>query len=356
MKLLIPILFIGFTVFLHAQDSNKDSIITSNENIYIEDHKNQFNVKFDVSNDIIHYNFPNEGVKLSLRTNLNVKYAFVLSYKFLSVRIGFRPPISEQDKESKGNSNTFRLKLQLLLDNWFHIFDYNYDKGYYIVNTTDFDPNFQDLEFHIQFPNLTSNLFFGSSSYKFNKNYSVRAIQSHTEIQVKSSGTFMPGVNYTLYSIKGLDKIKLPNDELIERENYNDTQGFNLALNAGYYYTFVFHKYWYANAYLSPGIGIDFYKITNHMVNETSNRNFTENFYSLRSGIGIGYNGKKMFFGGEYANKRTSEKFREGEIKINASKDIYHIFIGYRFKAPKPVKGSVEYIQKKVPILDDNNK
>jgi hypothetical protein len=117
MRLPITILFIGFTVFLYAQDSFKDSILTSNENLYIDDHKNQFNVKFDVSNDIIHYSLPNEGVRLSLRTNLNLKYAFVLSYKFVSVRIGFRPPISEQDKENKGDSNTFRLKLQLLLDN-----------------------------------------------------------------------------------------------------------------------------------------------------------------------------------------------------------------------------------------------
>lgn len=355
MKLTFSILFLGFVACLYAQDSIKDTTLTSNENLYIIDRKNQFNVKFDVSNDIIHYNLPNEGIKLSIRPNLNLKYAFVLSYKFLSVRIGFRPPLSEEDKENKGDSNTFRLRFQLLFENWSHLFEYNYDKGYYIVNTTDFDPNIQDDSFFIQFPNLTSNVLFGSSAYKFNKNYSVKAIQSHTEIQIKSAGTFMPSVNYALFSIKGLDEIKFPNDELIERENYNSSKGFNLGLNAGYYYTFVFHKYWYANAYLSPGIGIDFYKITSYTPDETITSNFNENFYSLHSGIGIGYNGEKLFFGGEFSNKRTSEKLSKGNIQIKASKDIFHVFIGYRFKAPKSVKGTLDYIEKKVPILDDND-
>lgn len=353
MKLIFTILFFGIAICVYAQDSVMDTISENDESYYIDDHTTQFNVKFDVSNDITIYKLPKEGIELNIKPNLNVKYALVLSYKFASIRLGIRPRLSDTDKENKGDSNTFSLKFQLLFDNWSHQFEYNHNRGYYIVNTEDFDAGIPDSEFHIQFPNLTTDVFFGSTLYKFNKNYSVRAIHSQTEIQIKSAGTFTPSANYTFYRINGNDKIKFPEDNIIIRDNYTNTQGFNVSLNAGYYYTFVFQKHWYANAYLSPGIGIDFYKNEAHTSDEILNRSFNDVFYSMHSGLGIGYNGKKLFFGAEYANKISSEKFDESKIQLQIEKNSFHIFVGYRFKAPKPVKKSIDLIEEKVPILNE---
>ncbi len=355
-KLFFTILYLGFSTYLYSQGTVIDTILTVNENLYIKDHKKQFNVKFEVSNDILQYSLPKEGVELNIKPNLNLKYAFVLSYKFASIRLGIRPRVSDEDKKNKGDSNSFRLHFKLLFDYWSHLFEYNHDRGYYVVNTKDFIPEIPKSEFRIQFPNLTTDIFSGSTTYKFNENYSVRAIESQTEIQIKSAGTIMSGINYNLYSIKGNDKIKFSEDEIIIRENYNDTQGFNVALNAGYYYTFVYQKHWYANAYLSPGMGIDFYETTSYTPDETLNRSFNDVFYSLHSGLGIGYNGKKIFFGANYANKISSEKFNENKIQLQILKNSFHIFLGYRFKAPKSVKGTIDYIEKKVPLLEEKNR
>ena len=353
MKLIFTILFFGIAICVYAQDSAMDSISENDESFYIDDHKTQFNVKFDVSNDITTYKLPKEGIKLGIKPNLNIKYALVLSYKFASVTLGIRPRLSDEDKENKGDSNTFSIRFKLLFDNWSHNFEYDHNRGYYIENSEDFAPGLQNSDFHIQFPNLTTDIFFGSSAYKFNTNYSVRAIESQTEIQIKSAGTFMPSARYTFYDIKGTDKIKISEDETIRRENYTDTQGFNVALYTGYYYTFVFQKYWYVNAYLSPGIGIDFYKTKNYMTDETFNRSFNEIFYSLQSGIGLGYNGKKIFFGAEYANMTSNQRFSESNIQIQLTKNSLHVFVGYRFKAPKSVKKSIDLIEEKVPILNE---
>ncbi len=364
MKLFYIIFFIGLTSCVYAQDIVKDSIIIDDLDLYIDDHKTQFNVKFDISNDLINYKLPKEGISFNIKPNLNIKYALVLSYKFASVRLGIRPTLSEEEKENKGNSNSFRIRIQLLFDNWSHLFEYNHDRGYYLVDSNGFDlvdsngfdQVIQDSNFHIQFPNLTSDVFFGSSFYKFNNNYSVRAIKSQTEIQVKSAGTFFPGVSYTFYQLEGSDKIKISSDKIIFRDNYNDTQGFNISLNAGYYYTFVFHKSWYANAYFVPGVGIDFYKTIIYSPDETLNRSFNDIFYSLQSGIGVGYNGKKIFFGAEYTNRRSSVKFDDSKVQLQVSKDIYHVFLGYRFKAPNTIKKSIDLLEEKVPILNDKNR
>ncbi len=355
MKVIYTILFIGITSILYAQDVMKDTVDVNSNSIYIEDHNKQFNVKFDVSNDVTSYKLPQEQVELKIKPNLNIKYALVLSYKFASIRLGIRPRVSDEDKKNKGDSNSFRIHFKLLFDHWSHNLEYNHDRGYYIVNTEDFVPEQPKSDFRIQFPNLTTNIFSGSSTYKLNENYSVRAIESQTEIQIKSAGSFMPGILYSFYNIKGADKVLFPEDNVIIRENYSDVQGINATLNVGYYYTYVFHKYWFANAYLTPGIGVDFYKTTIHAPDESINKSFKDLYYSLQSGIGIGYNGKKMFFGANYANRTSSEKFNENKIQLQISKNSFHIYLGYRFKAPKSVRKSVDLIEEKIPILNEKN-
>ncbi len=355
MKIIYIILFFGITSILHAQDAQIDTIETDTKRLYIEDHKKQFNVKFDVSNDVISYKMPQEKIELRIKPNLNIKYAFVLSYKFASIRLGIRPKISDESKKNKGESSSFRIHFKLLFDYWSHNFEYNHDKGYYIVNTDNFTPSIPESDFRIQFPDLTTNIFTGSSTYKLNENYSVRAIESQTEIQIKSAGSFMPGIVYSFYNIKGADKIIYPKDSVYIRPNYSDLKGVNLNLNAGYYYTFVYKTHWFANAYITPGIGIDFYTNTVHTPTETVSESMNDILYNLSSGIGAGYNGEKIFFGASYANRISSEKFDENKIQLQISKNSFHIYLGYRFRAPKPVRKSVDLIEEKIPILNDKN-
>ncbi len=132
--------------------------------------------------------------------------------------------------------------------------------------------------------------------------------------------------------------------------------GFATALNIGYNYTFVYKKYWYAHAYLSPGIGIDFYQVETFTSKKKINRNFNNMILSLQSGIALGYNSKKYYFGLEYTNKSTNENNYKDDFQFNTSRNVFHVFIGYRFKAPNLVKKPIDQIQEKVPILNDNYK
>ena len=341
---------------LSAQEQETNTEITKDSifDEYIIDHKKRFNVKLEVSNDVTSYSLLEDGVNLNLKPNLNLRYAVVFSYKFLSVRIGIRPKISDEDKENKGGSDTFRLRLQLLFDNWNHVLEYNIDKGYYVSNSSDFV--ISDNNRRIQFPEMSSNVLFGSSSYKFNKNYSMRAFQSQTEIQVKSAGSFMPGINYTFYGLTGTDVVIDTNGDRISRDSYNEFNGMNLALSAGYYYTFVLKKYWFANAYAVPSAGIDFY--TTKMRNATGSikKSYTQSFLALNYGFGGGYNGDKIFFGGEIKNRLTNEKLTSETITITPAQNHFSVYFGYRFKAPKPISAPVDYMEDKVPILKDEPK
>jgi len=330
------------------QDQREDSIF----NEYIIDHKKRFNVKLEVGNDITTYNVVNEDINFDLKPNLNLRYAVIFSYKFLSIRIGIRPNISEEEVEKKGGSDTFNLRLQLLFDNWNHVLQYTIDKGYYVENTSDFIDPYNNIR--IQFPEMSSNVLFGTSSYKFNKKYSMRAIQAQTEIQSKSAGSFMPGISYTFYRLTGTDVIQDVNGDRIYRDNYTDYSGMHFALNTGYYYTFVLKKYWFLNAYAVPSVGIDLYKAKVYNTEGSTNRSSNDLFVALNYGFGGGYNGDKIFFGTEFQNRLTNEKFGSAKVRFTPTQNHFSVYFGYRFKAPKTISKPLDLIEEKVPILKDD--
>ncbi len=342
------------TVFVISQNNiENDSILIVNENLFIENHNKQLNIKFDVTNDQVKYFIPFEGEKAIIKTNLNPSLGFVFSYKFLSVRLGIRPGLSESEKENKGETDFFRIRLKFLFDKWTHRIEYNYTRGFYIENTDDFRLN--ESDFYIQFPDLTTNIISGSSHYKFNNNYSVKAIESNTEIQLKSTGTFLLGLNYTFYDVAGTNKVKFEIDEIINKTTYNEYNGFAAIVNGGYTYTFVLHSYWYVNIRANPGIGFDFYETTYYSEDESEKNKNNTVFFALSSGVAAGYNGKKYFFGVEFKHTVNSEKFNEDNINLQPIKNSFHVFIGYRFKAPKQIRKPIDLIEDKVPILKDDN-
>ncbi len=230
MKRLFNIITLLLPLALLAQETEefKDSISDSPQNEFIIDYKKRFNVKLELGNDVSSFDVFDDDIEINLKPNLNLRYAVVLSYKFLSVRIGIRPKISDEKKEERGDSNTFRLRFKLLFDKWNYAFEYNSDEGYYVTNTSDFTD--QQNANYIQFPDLKSHTFFATASYKFNENYSLRAIESQTEIQTKSAGSFMPGVSFVYYSIAGTQRVKDVDGSILERDHYNEYNGVNVSL------------------------------------------------------------------------------------------------------------------------------
>ncbi|MCF6306887.1 MAG: DUF4421 domain-containing protein [Flavobacteriaceae bacterium] len=358
MKYQILFLLILVSTFLFAQNNQveNDSISENLKTPFVEEHLQQLNISFEVSNERTNYKVPFEGENFLVKSNLNIRYAFVFSYKFFSIRLGIRPQISDLEEQNKGKTKLFRLRVKLLFDKWSHNIEYLRNEGYYIGNSADINIEEVNQNFHIQFPSLVTNIIQGNSFYKFNDNYSVRAVESQTEIQLKSAGTFMPGIDYKYYNLKGADEVKISPSEIIFRDNYNELKGFIVGVNAGYYYTFVFHKYLFANLYANTGGNIDFYKSTNYESGNSNNNTNTAFVFSFKSGISAGYNGKKIFAGLGYDYSYSSEKFNENSTQIQPSKDQFNVYLGYRFKAPKQLRKPVEKIEEIVPILKKDKK
>jgi len=328
---------------------SNDSIFEENVNEYIRDHKKQLNIKFEVSNDINTFSVQENGNKLTLKPNLNLRYGMVFSYKFLSVRVGFRPRSNSSDKENRGESDTYRLRVKLLFDNWSHFLQYDYDRGFYGENTLSYFPDAGKTK--VQFPYLTSNIIFGSSLYKFNTNYSLRSIESQTEIQAKSAGSVIVGLSYNYYKLAGSDRVLYPKGELTYRYPNTDHYGVSFAAIGGYYYTWVFKGNCFLNAFGVPGLGVDLHQSRiNDLEGSTTDHN-TSLFAAVDYGFGGGYNGRRIFFGANLKNRWSTEKSSQDEVRIQPQKNTFNLYLGYRFKAPKRVLKPVDLIEEKVPIL-----
>lgn len=348
------LLLLSGSAYLWGQNESDmvdDSLAVGGVDEYIQDHKTQLNIKFEVSNDINAFSFDDSGEEIFIKPNLDLRYALVFSYKFLSVRLGIRPKPSDSDIENKGESDTFRFRVQALFDNWSHLLQYNYDRGYYLENTLKYIPDAGKTK--VQFPYLTTHLFFGSSVYKFNENYSIRSVESQTEIQVKSAGSLLLGVNYSYYSLFGTDRVLLPGDEMEFLDPYTEYFGFNIAPLVGYYYTFVFKRHWFLNAFGAPNAGIDIYTSRTNADGAEVERSDNDFFAAIDYGFGGGYNGEKIFFGAQLKNRRSTVKFDSDKIQIQPEKNTFSFYVGYRFKAPKQVAKPVDFIEEKVPILQD---
>ena len=333
------------------QNSKVDTLQLSERDLFIGDYSNRLNIKFEVSNEVKDYLFPINDNTAFLAPNIGIRYALVFSYRFLSVRIGIRSNPSKENQESKGETDLFQFKIKLLFDYWSHRFEYSRTEGYYVDNSDDiFDP-IADGDNYIQFPDLTTKVFSGVTAYKFNPNYSIKATENQTEIQLKSAGSFIPSVDYWIYKFDGADNFLDGEGNLQTRDLYRDFLGFNVVLNAGYYYNFVLKK-WYANIFAAPGAGIDIYKETINTPSGSNDENRTDFVFSIQSGVGIGYNSDKYFFGANYLNRYTDEKNQDAGLQIQTIKNSFFVFFGYRFRAPKAISKPVKYIERKVPVLD----
>lgn len=348
--------FFSISLLTAQEEDNtniKDSVEVDEKDLFIEDYGNRLNIKFEMSNEVKTYLFPfNENI-IELVPNLGIRYALVFNYRFLSIRLGIRSNPSKESKEEKGETDLFNVGVKLLYDKWSHNFEFIRAQGFYVRNSDDLNPVLSEGDRFVQFPDLITYAISGTSAYKFNDNYSLKATQSQTEIQLKSAGTFMPSIDYWLYLFNGSDKILDGEGDEIQRTIYREFQGLNTVLNIGYYYSFILKK-WYLNIYAAPGIGMDFFTETMYSPGGSQDHFETDLVLSIQSGAGVGYNSDKYYFGANYRNRYTNEYRYEGNGRFQTISNSFFIFFGYRFKAPKTLSKPMDYIEKKVPLLKDD--
>ena len=276
-----------------------------------------------------------------LRLSANNQFRIVLSldYEFIGASIGFSPKFlpGNNDNDLKGESTYEDYSFRFFLGSWTQEFQYKKVQSFYVQNTNDFIPNWIDgQDLYIQFPDLKTIFWGGSTSYVLNSEFSLRNVVYNTEWQRKSAGSFIPTLRYGFTHLSG---------------TIGDTKSFENSYDIGiapeYYYTAVIHQNWFVSLYAAPSFSIRFSRSGEYETNINENDVYWP--VSLDGGLQLGYSSSKFIYG---ANLNFETTWYNEDNMTNITNDILFakIYFGYRFDAPKKVTETFNRINKKLGL------
>ena len=313
-----------------------DTVMHS-EGYYIK-MNNTLNLRLDLDNDVRSFEFDSGNLSYSLLPNTNLRMAIAYNYRFLTFKVGFSPKfLAAGDTGEKGKTSVFRLSLDMFIKDFYQSFDYDQTKGYYIdgIEAGIPGPNPGNDEFLI-LPDMRTLSITGITRYRFNENYSFKALVNQTEIQIKSAGSFVPELRYGFWQIK-------------QPSGAQDIESFYVIANAGYYYTFVLSENWYANLGLSTGFGIEFNKLDTRLPDMEVTQRTTSGVFDLNTQIGIGYNSTRLHAGTALIGSAISRN-DESAIQFDNVRGYFKIFVGYRFDPPRFLVSAMDWAESKNPF------
>lgn len=248
MNLLKAVFILCFLFAIHG----KAQIDSDTANI--KSYADQVMIRANLDTNIESYIF-SEGENKSenqqiFSINNKTKIALSVDYRIISATLSFAPHFfpDNQDNDLKGNSSYTDLSFRFFPKRFIQTLYYKNVKGFYLENMQDFVPGWQEgKDPHIQFPNLRVQSFGGSTSYVLNKNFSPRSIYTQGEWQRKSSGSWVPFLDYDLSIFSNI----------INEQKSKEFQ-YKIGANMGYFYNWVIGKKVNIAPYLALGLGGNF--------------------------------------------------------------------------------------------------
>jgi len=277
--------------------------------IFALDNSNSFKIDYQSENTKVNV-VPNK------RTTLNVG----VNYDFISFSFGFAPDVFADNRNNR-DSKMFSTSLNLFPGRIVQHFDLYYQKGMSL------DVAGSDAGIYLK--NLKSLKIGGSTSYLFNPNYSFRAIAMQDEKQLRSAGSFAPGISYYYTQIDGT-----------KVENMGGQIHFiDVAVNPAYYYTWVLGGNFRFAAGLSAGAGITW------TIDEPETMSAA--LYQGSVMLAPGYNSKTWFFG-IYGKYTYADHKSDVAVNISDSVTMLTAFVGYRFDAPDFLSSEMSNVKQKL--------
>lgn len=206
-------------------------------------------------------------------------------------------------------------------------------KGYYVENTGDFLPTWQEgLDPFIQLPDLRNSTYGMSTSYVANPEFSFRNVLYQTEWQKVSAGSLVPTLFYEC-NVFSFEETAM---ESMERN-------VNLRISPAYYYTLVLHENWYLATNVAPALGLRFVSSTVEQEGSVTREKYTLFTKALGTGLQLGYSSERILFGLNI--NLDINWYRQGEEASVENDQGYAVFyMGYRFNAPGLARKTMDWL------------
>lgn len=306
---------------------------------FIESNRKQIHITLsqNTDNENLSQTTGQNNFHLSPNNNSTTKLSF--SYQFISFSIRFIPKFipGNNDIATKGNTISHGLGFNYNYKNWYAQFNYHKTSGFYLENSSDFIPGWQQGDKYLQLPDLQYQEYQAGFFYRSNALFSFNALLNQTERQLQSAGTWLPGISIRNYIIDNQGATAGTSSQ-----RSNNLEGM---LSAGYQYTAVINKGWFGSAGFIPAIGLLHAKITTRLPSGDIQSSEKNTVYRLRGIGGLGYQSKK-WYAGCYANWNwLSYKQENSSVQNTEDKFSYQFYVGIRLKSPKMLESKTEAVK-----------
>ena len=141
-------------------------------------------------------------------------------------------------------------------------------------------------------------------------------------------------------------------------DNANQYQGqqtsqksnnFDVIISVGYFYTLVLKSKLYISGGFTPGFGYNFTKLLTRYPSQNLYTTYSNPVLRSQERIGLGYNSRKLFAGGEVSITQTIQNQNNTSVQVQATRIYFQVFIGYRFAAPRFIKHETDEVKKLAP-------
>ncbi|MFB9051916.1 DUF4421 domain-containing protein [Formosa undariae] len=313
-----------------TENDSLHAIIYEETSDYIQIYKNRITAKLyyvNTSNSLMVQD-RNSNFYVNLVPNKQDRIGASVAFRSIAISYAFAPNFLAKNKDNE-DSKLFNLNLRTYFGKrWMQTLDFYNQKGFYIEN--------KDASIYL--PKTKSFKAGGSTSFILNENFSFRAIASQDEKQLKSVGSFIPGI---VYYYSKMDFIAEDTDPANNFES--DLTTFDIAFAPAYYYNFVPTKNLFLSLGISAGLGLNYSESKDSTTNESLTSLLTE--IDFRGAIT--YDIDNLYLGANYnyliLNHNTD---RSSYIKDNIP--FFQAFIGYRFKAPRKVVNTANHFNEKI--------
>jgi hypothetical protein len=289
----------------------------------------------------------NEDFKLVLAPNETNNLSFGFSYRYLDLGLSFSPQFlnAGQEHEKKGGSEQFSFRTGFSMHRFHLNVDLSSVKGFYLKNSGDFvraaATSLPDSPYHV-FPDLTIKYFSAMVRYNANPKFSTAALTGGTQVQRRSAYTLLPTLQFATYNFQDGSK-----NSGVQNESTYSTD-LNLLLPvAG---TLVIAPKLSASLGVGPSFGVDFFKSVSiddsNKVVLSKGTKFTTG-YSLQ--LSTSYDARRFFAGFETRARSYGHKI-EDISRLIKQYSYFQVFVGWRFRAPRFAKNSLDWVNKVSPI------
>lgn len=280
------------------------------------------------------YNFGEDdnGKRIHYETNDHLNIGIGFNYRFIGLNLGLKMPFINNDDDQYGKTRsldlqTFIYMRKLVIDLYYQ--DYT---GYFLRNKDVLETVSPSEDFP-QRQDLRTRHIGLNAQYVFNHQiFSYRASFLQNEYQKNSAGSFIAGAGIHYLQAKA-DSAILPQDLIFSgffnNQDFNKTGYFSFGFNAGYAYTLVINRHFFATGGALGGVGINYSYLKEDGSDYYKNRIAPQVSAIFR--IAAGYNSEKYYVGLQYMTfinknytpiRNTWQQYQTGNVRFTVAERI----------------------------------